>query len=517
MIPLLSFLAKSKTKMKKFLTAFMSMAVLVAMATTAPKAPVKIKKNGSFLVSNYENVLGTSMELKVLTGSEEKAAIAESAALAEIERLSKILSGYDKASEFSKWMQTSHQAIAVSKDLFQVLSLYDQWRNKTNAALNASAEAINQVWKDAAIAATLPNAAQLENAVAIANQQHWQLDATHQTATHLSNSALKFNSFTKSYIIEAAANAAIKAAQVEGLILNIGGDIVIKGNVVEAIKISNPKSDAENANAMTTIQVGAGAIATSGNYRRGEMIAGKWYSHIVDPRNGQPANNILSATVVAPNATDAGALATAFNVLTPAESKALAASIPGVEYLIVTRNGEKFVSTHWKDLEMATEHTDAVNAEKEWKNEVTINLELMQQAGFAKRPFAAIWVEDAEKKTVKTIALWYNKPRWVPDMREWYRKNGETMKANPASFSSITSATRSPGKYTLKWDGKDDAGNSLTAGTYTIYIEVVREHGGYDLLHQEVECKKKDQSYTLQGGREVSSALIEYKKKSSDN
>lgn len=506
--------------MKKILSAFLGLAILVASAAKSTEGPVKSKKNGSYLVSNYENVLGTSMELKVLTDSEQKAAIAEAAALAEITRLSKILSGYDPSSEFSKWMQTNNQAIAVSKDLFQVLSLYDQWHNQTNGALNASAEAINQVWKTAASNSIVPSETELQSAVSIANQQHWALDATSQTATHLSKSALKFNSFTKSYIIEAAANAAMKAARVEGLILNIGGDIVIKGNVIEAIKISNPRSDAENADPMSIIQVSAGAVATSGNYRRGEMINGHWYSHIVDPRNGQPANGILSATVVAPNATDAGALATAFNVLTPAESMALAAGLPGVEYLILTRDGQKFESAHWKELLIASEipeNKELANVEKEWKNEVVINLELMQQAGFAKRPFAAIWVEDADKKTVKTIALWFNKPRWVPDMREWYRKNGETMKANPTSFSSITSATRSPGKYSMKWDGKDDAGNVLPAGNYTIYMEVVREHGGYDLLHQEVECKKKDQSFTLQGSREVSSVVIEYKKKSSDN
>jgi len=88
--------------------------------------------------------------------------------------------------------------------------------------------------------------------------------------------------------------------------------------------------------------------------------------------------------------------------------------LPGVEYLILTRNGEKIESAHWKDLVIESEKKNNTSVEKEWKNEVVINLELMQQSGFAKRPFAAFWVEDAEKKTVKTIALWYNKPRWVP-------------------------------------------------------------------------------------------------------
>ena len=46
------------------------------------------------------------------------------------------------------------------------------------------------------------------------------------------------------------------------------------------------------------------AVATSGDYRRGVTIGGQHYSHIVDPRTGMPADNIISSTVVAPNPAD---------------------------------------------------------------------------------------------------------------------------------------------------------------------------------------------------------------------
>jgi len=147
------------------------------------------------------------------------------------------------------------------------------------------------------------------------------------------------------------------------------------------------------------------------------------------------------------------------------------------------------------------------------ENEVVINLELAPQQGYAKRPFAAVWIEDKDQKTVKTIALWYNKGRWLPDLRDWYRKNGSNISVDPSIYASITSATRSPGKYTLKWDGKDEKGEVLKAGKYTVYVEVAREHGGYDLLHQELECNKDAQTFTLNGVREVSTVGIEYKKK----
>ncbi|MFK4980212.1 FAD:protein FMN transferase, partial [Klebsiella pneumoniae] len=81
-----------------------------------------------------------------------------------------------------------------------------------------------------------------------------------------------------------------------------------------------------------------------GNYKRGYLIQGKWYSHIVDPRTGQPVEEIIAATVIAPKATDAGALATAFNVLSVEESKQLALQYPDAAYLIITKNGEQIKS-----------------------------------------------------------------------------------------------------------------------------------------------------------------------------
>jgi FAD:protein FMN transferase len=62
------------------------------------------------------------------------------------------------------------------------------------------------------------------------------------------------------------------------------------------------------------------------------------------------AETILTSTVAAPNPADAGAMATAFSVLTPAESRRVAASMPGVDYLIVTNTGERIASAAWSKL-----------------------------------------------------------------------------------------------------------------------------------------------------------------------
>ena len=52
-------------------------------------------------------------------------------------------------------------------------------------------------------------------------------------------------------------------------------------------------------------------VVTSGNYRKFYVRDGRKYSHTIDPRTGMPVtHNLLSATVIAPDATTADAVAT---------------------------------------------------------------------------------------------------------------------------------------------------------------------------------------------------------------
>jgi hypothetical protein len=87
------------------------------------------------------------------------------------------------------------------------------------------------------------------------------------------------------------------------------------------------------------------------------------------------------------------------------------------------------------------------------------------------------------------------------------------MAENSDLTSSVSSATRPPGKYTLKWDGKDNHGKLVAPGKYTVFIEVAREHGTYQLMRQEVECKGAAQQFTLTGNAEVTAASLDYRKK----
>ncbi|MES2651180.1 MAG: DUF2271 domain-containing protein [Bacteroidota bacterium] len=480
-------------------------------------------KTTHLYVSNYENVLGTSLEFKFTSRSEQEAEKAERAALAEIERLSSIFSAYDTNSEFSRWMKSDlNKPVKVSKELFDMLQLFEQWKKRTNGALDASAAVASNLWKQAAKNQKLPTEKEINSAVSTMKQIHYKLNEQNLTAMRISNAPLVMNTFAKSYIINLACDAALASSEVTSAVVNVGGDLVIKGDVNDVVRVTNPLANAENDAPLDQLLVKNMAVATSGNYRRGEQIGKNWYSHIVDPRTGKPVEGVISATVIAPNATDAGALATAFNVLSLTESKALAETVKDAEYLIITTSGKRVESEGWTSLvdpksKAPKEIVQPVykGAEKQWdaKYELSITFELNAIAGNNHRPFAAIWVENESKKPVRNLALWYNKTKWVPDLRNWYRINGESFKADKANYASVTGATRSPGKYTIKWDGKDDSGNFVPQGNYTIHIESSKEHGTDEIIRQPLELKKAAKKVTAAGNVEISNVTFEFRKK----
>jgi thiamine biosynthesis lipoprotein len=512
-------------------SALKSVFLLVAILLLAPSqsGSSTASSHEQLYVFHYENVLGTSLEIKVVGSSGAQSEKAEQAVLTEIERESRILSSWDPDSEFSKWFRTENIPVRVSPELFEVLSLFDKWRGLTQGALDASAEAITRVWKRAAAEKRVPTQSELDVAVASVRRVHWRLDSANRTATHSSDTPLALNSFVKSYIAGHAAESAMSASGAQGLVVNIGGDLVIRGDWREPVDVADPKSDAENGAPIARLVIRDRAVATSGDYRRGVEIGGHRYSHIVDPRTGLPADQIISSTVIARDPAEAGALATALSVMTPEESSRLVSSIPGVEYLLVRKNGERIFSRGWSAFEAPSATQTALlqptavykqialrPGASLWdqKYELSLAIELSLIEGYrVHRPYVAVWIEDEEHAPVRTIALWFGKYKYLRELRAWSREEEmRSVSEDTHVMNSVSSATRPPGKYTFKWDGRDDFGNLVKAGKYTVMIEAAREHGSYQLMHQEIDFNASPKQFQLPGDVEIASATLDYHK-----
>ena len=78
---------------------------------------------------HHENVIGTSLEIKVNANLQATAKEAEKQVLAEIERLGAVYSTYDAKSEMRHWMDGESSEMNTSKELIELFrKCEEQWR-----------------------------------------------------------------------------------------------------------------------------------------------------------------------------------------------------------------------------------------------------------------------------------------------------------------------------------------------------------------------------------------------------
>ena len=108
---------------------------------------------------------------------------------------------------------------------------------------------------------------------------------------------------------------------------SIGIDNPVDGN-------NTPGADIKD---VWTSDGGSHGVVTSGNYRKFYVRDGKKYSHTIDPRTGYPVtHNLLSATVIAPSAWEADALATWFMVIGFAQARTYLDSHPEIQACLIS-------------------------------------------------------------------------------------------------------------------------------------------------------------------------------------
>ncbi len=146
--------------------------------------------------------------------------------------------------------------------------------------------------------------------------------------------------------------------------------------------------------------------------------------------------------------------------------------------------------------------------------DLSLNIEIPRiNAAEYHRPYVAVWVEGADGKAVADLAVWYQDKdtkeghgtKWLPDLRQWWRKSGRTLKV---PVDGITGPTRPVGRHALNLDEKHPALAKLAPGHYTLVVEAVREVGGRELLKIPFDWKGKPSSGSAQGKTELGKVTL---------
>lgn len=159
---------------------------------------------------------------------------------------------------------------------------------------------------------------------------------------HRPDMFLDLSGIAKGYGVDRVAEL-MTAHGIEHYMVEIGGEIRVRGlkeqDTPWRIAIEKPLSGERSVHTMLALS--DIALATSGNYRNFFEIAGRRYSHTIDPATGWPVDNhLVSVTVLADTSMRADAWATAFQVLGPERGMAIAERINLPVLFVVERNGQ---------------------------------------------------------------------------------------------------------------------------------------------------------------------------------
>ena len=145
-----------------------------------------------------------------------------------------------------------------------------------------------------------------------------------------------------------AADSAKKILKDQGVIsgiINASGDMNTWGTQADGsdwmVGIKNPLNKNK---VFAMMPVSNGAVVTSGNYEKYVEFEGKRYSHIINPKTGYPSKGIVSASVFAPKAELADALATSIFVMGVDVGLDFIEQLKGVECIVVDDSGKTHTS-----------------------------------------------------------------------------------------------------------------------------------------------------------------------------
>ena len=258
------------------------------------------------------------------------------------------LSGYNKGSILSRF--NAGEEVRVNDMFRDIYSLSRAFYVETGGALDVASGPLFDIWGFGFTSDKMPSSQVVDSVLAVCGMD--TLDENMRPKIPGVSPRLNFNAIAQGYTSDRIASY-LHSLGVRDMLVDIG-EIYCEGvnqkGIPWSIGIDRPFDGNMSPGAdLDGIWRGDGrgcGVVTSGNYRKYYEKDGQKYSHTIDPRTGYPVrHNLLSATIVAPDAVTADAYATYCMVIGLEASKEFISSRADLEgYLIYDDGGNM---TEW--------------------------------------------------------------------------------------------------------------------------------------------------------------------------
>jgi len=267
----------------------------------------------------------------------------------EMRALHNTLNAYDPESELSKLnSRAADEPVKCSDLLWEILlAARDGWRD-SDGLFDVTVGPLLGLWGFHAKRSTWPTDDEIAEAKAKVGFGKLTLDeAEHTVRFGVSGMKIDFGGIAKGFALSKAI-AVVKRHGLKSYLIDLGGNIYCsekapKWRHTYTIGVRNPRAGGENVG---VVYMSDCCIATSGDYERFRVIAGKKVGHLMDPRTGLPcggAEGIGGVTVVVQNPTLSDVYSTTAFVGGETVAKRLAETSPAHPAFIFVYCDEKDV------------------------------------------------------------------------------------------------------------------------------------------------------------------------------
>ncbi len=314
------------------------------------------------LGSGHRLVMGTFAHIVVIAEDSNTAEKCIETAFAEIHKVDELMSDFKSNSEISKVNRDGFKsAIHLSQSTYEVLQRSIEFSKLTDGAFDISVGPLVDLFHSAQEKQVTPSKEQIAQARSKVGFEKLKLDEQNRTVKFaVDGMRLDLGGIAKGYAVDKAVEAMQTCGAIGGMV-DIGGDIRCFGAPPEGrnhwlIGLQNPNLEKDTAgrNIVLKLKLTNGAVATSGDYQQYVLIEGKRYSHIIDRKTVTSTEGLSSVTIIADNATDADALATAVSVMGAEKGLELIESTNDTEAILIpagktlkfikTANASQFIS-----------------------------------------------------------------------------------------------------------------------------------------------------------------------------
>jgi thiamine biosynthesis lipoprotein len=234
-------------------------------------------------------------------------------ALDEVERLEGVLSVFRFGSIVQCINLTAqHEAVKIDDEVLDLITQCQLISDRTNGAVDITSGLLWRIWGFSSGKGVFPTEAEIERALGSVDYKSLIIDAENKTI-HFSkpSTELNFGCVGKGFALDIASRRLCDYG-VDRFLFHGGLSSILARGEGWRVGITDPLRGDKR---LTEIILSNCAISTSSSQKQFFRHKGHRYSHLIDPRTGVPAEGVFSVTVIAPTATSAELLSTAFFVM----------------------------------------------------------------------------------------------------------------------------------------------------------------------------------------------------------